>query len=493
MCIGCAQGGLAVAESVGIDNQTSKFLVIATSAVMLFATATPMINPATTIKAGVICTKANQKLVKAGKTYICKKSGTKFVWRVQKKKSKASTPPVTAPNANAQPEPPAQPQQKIEDNYQSIASNLDICRLRETQNIIGAGPKGFPMRSKVPHVGNVKIAIIPVDFGNAVGVGNPGEMYQDDLKEIVDWGNFYGRGKVQYQPYLVSKDWLRAPRGAEWYACVECRKGATTEKQPLRTGFQELINLADPLFDFTNTHFVYFVFPLEAEVKYGTSMYFHRINMQTQEGVMEVSAYGELGGSYWAPSAFPYPRDTIWSHLLHEILHFQGWIGHGPFFELNIMISDWGPSRAVTSWEAFLASWFGEKEIICLEKSKIDKPIYVSQDSIDTMGNAPVSTMIKLSNDEVLVIERRSNGKYSNFSNANNAGGLVRDLNHFTAYFVNVNAQYANLDWNDLTSSKPNFWKYIREGGQIKITKSVTYQGITLEVINKEQIKISVN
>jgi hypothetical protein len=489
MCIGCAQGGLAVAESVGIDNQTSKFLVIATSAVMLFATATPMINPATTIKAGVICTKANQKLVKAGKTYICKKSGTKFVWRVQKKKSKASTPPVTSPNTNAQPEPPAQPQPKFEDNYQSNASNLDICRLRETQNIIGAGPKGFPMRSKVPHVGNVKIAIIPVDFGNAVGVGNPGEMFEDDLKAITEWGTFFSRGKMTYQPHLVSKNWLRAPKGAEFYVCVECDKGAKSERQPLRQGFQELINLADPYFDFRDTKFVYFVFPFEAEAKYGTSMYFHRINLQSNEGSYEVSAYGEMAGH----TQMQNDRTFIWPHLIHEILHFQGWIGHGPFLGTSIMTHEFGPAKSVTSWEAFLASWFAEKEIVCLEKSKVTNSTYLTMDSIDTLGEKPVSVMIKLSNEELLVIERRSNGKYTNFDNANNYGGYLMGLDHFTAYFVKVNEPYIRADWNDLTSTKPNFWKYVREGNQIKITKSVAYQGITLEVINKEQIKISVN
>jgi len=92
MCIGCAQSGLAVAESVGIDNQTSKLLAIATSAVMLFATAAPMINPASTIKGGAICTKANQKVSKAGNTFICKKNGKKLTWQIQAKKPKTAAP-----------------------------------------------------------------------------------------------------------------------------------------------------------------------------------------------------------------------------------------------------------------------------------------------------------------------------------------------------------------------------------------------------------------
>lgn len=494
MCIGCAQGGLAVAESVGIDNQTSKFLVIATSAVMLFATATPMINPATTIKAGAICTKANQKVVKTGKTFICKKSGTKFVWRVQKKKSKASTPPVTAPNTNAQPEPPAQPQPKFEDNYQSIASNLDICRLRETQNITGAGPKGFPMRSKVPHVGNVKIAIIPVDFGNAVGVGNPGERYTDDLKEIVDWGNFYGRGKISYQPYLVSNTWLRAPKNAEWYVCVECRKGATRYLQPQQVALNELIALADPVFDFRDTKFVYFIFPYEAEENHGTSMYFHRVTLNTQEGPQLVSVYGEMGGNGpWGNESTRENRTRIWDHLLHEILHFQGWIGHGPSFIGSIMADDHIDVQAVTAWEAFLASWFGEPEVICIDKSNIKSSTYVTLSSIDNMGDKPVSAMIKLNENELIVIERRTNGRYSNFDLARNYQGVVFGLDNFTAYRVNVNEVYTRSNPADMQMSAPNFWRYLLDNGRIGITKSVSHGGVTIEVTDKNQVKITTN
>ena len=57
-----------------------------------------MATPATKVKAGAVCTKANIKIVKSGKTFVCKKSGKKLVWRIQAKKAaKPAASPITTP------------------------------------------------------------------------------------------------------------------------------------------------------------------------------------------------------------------------------------------------------------------------------------------------------------------------------------------------------------------------------------------------------------
>ncbi|MFM1905711.1 MAG: hypothetical protein RIT32_507, partial [Actinomycetota bacterium] len=357
----------------------------------------------------------------------------------------------------------------------------------------GAGPKGFPIRSiaGLPHVGDLKMAIIPVDFDNAPGVGVPGDMYAKDLTEIVDWAEFVTKSRLNYQPELVSKSWLRAPKGAEWYVCVQCRKGATSEKQPMPTALQELISLADPIYDFTNVKFVYFIFPLEAESKYGTSLYFHQVNIQTAEGSKSVAVYGEMGGFDVRdanPNNLAFNRKNIWEHLIHEVLHFQGIIGHGPIngSDLNIMTHQWGASKMVSTWEGFLANWYRDAEIKCLDKAKLSDPVYITMASLDQMGDKPISTMVKLSNEEVIVIERRSNGKYSNFDQSR----WFPKMDNFTAYYVNVNkAQYRNDA--DPDSEAKNFWRTIREDGKVPIVKSVSAEGIIIEVVAENQLKIS--
>ena len=422
-----------------------------------------------------------------------------FIYRAVWPERPRSMPPTPtkAPTTTTTP--------KIEDNYQATLANLDECKLKETQNFSGAGPKGFPIRSiaGLPQTGNLKIAIIPVDFANAPGPGVPGETYAKDLTEIVEWGKYFSREKLSYQPELVSKTWVRAPKGAEWYVCLECQKGAKSELQPMEIALQEIISLVDPIYDFSGVRFVYLVFPLKAEMLFGTSIYFHRVDIQTAEGIKNVSVYGEMGGfvggnvsSASAMSWFPKPENPaynrlkIWDHLIHEILHFQGFTGHGPIngSDLNILTNQWGASAAVTSWEGFLAGWYGENEIKCIDKSKVNNPVYVTMSSIDLMGDKPISTMIRLSAEEVIVIEKRQSGKYSNFTQSR----WFPKMNNFTAYYVNVNKAYYRND-ADPDGELKNFWYLIREDGNVPIKKSISFQGVTIEVVAENQIKISRN
>lgn len=96
MCIGCAQSSLAAAESLGLEPQATRSIAIGAAAVMLFSLVVPMATPATNVKAGAVCTKANEKVVKSGKTFVCNKSGKKLVWKIQARKQR----PAQSPNTN---------------------------------------------------------------------------------------------------------------------------------------------------------------------------------------------------------------------------------------------------------------------------------------------------------------------------------------------------------------------------------------------------------
>ncbi len=388
-----------------------------------------------------------------------------------------------APPANPVTPIPTPKESTEKDNYQTRVEDLSSCQLKEKQNFSGAGSKGFPLQSYMPATGKVKIAIIPVDFQSAPGQFDPGKAFEDDLLEIPRWGEFFSRGKLKYEAKLASPSWLRAPKDADWYVCLQCQKGAKMEKQSQAVALQELITLADSQFDFSNTNFVYFVFPEEAEAKFGSSMYGRNMPISTNEGTQTVSIYGEMGGSVVKTD-----RTKIWDHLIHEILHYQGFIGHGPIngADLGIMQQQWGASKAVTSWEAFLVGWFGKSEIVCIDSKSISENLYVTLSSIDTFGSEPVSLMIKLSEDELIVIEKRQNGVFTDFSKSQS----FKDLNNFTAYVVNVNkASYRND--TDPNAESKNFWFYLRENQSIGLVNGVTYQGITLTPVSSNQIKIT--
>ncbi len=383
----------------------------------------------------------------------------------------------------------------LPDNYQNKLSTIETCQLKETQNINEYGSrKGFPIKGALPSTGELNILIVPIDFSNAPGVGNPGAMFADDVKIIDEWSTYFSRGKLTYKTTLASKSWIRAPRGAEWYT-IAGQKGGKAQLQTPSEGLQELITATDKVFEFKKTDFVWFVFPYSAEKKFGSFIYTgvtERARVSTDEGEQLISAYGEQGGS-----VISYDRSTIWDILIHEILHFQGFIGHGPEngSGLGIMQNQSGNSKSVSAWEAFMAGWFGKEEILCFEKSNLVSPINITLGSIDKFDKNPVSVIIKINDEEAIVIEKRSNGKFTNFSKQYKfvyfpGRSSFANKNTFTAYYLNVNKP-SYRDDSDPNSYKKNYWYYLREKNSMALSKSVSEKGVKIDILNSDQIKIS--
>lgn len=371
------------------------------------------------------------------------------------------------------------------DTSAASAQPLDTCKLRESKNITGAGPKGFPARQGIPAVGNIKIAVIPVDFSNAVGSGNPEQLFSDDVQKVKEWAQYFSRSKLTLEVEFKAKAWVRAPKTAEWYTCLECQKGATEQKQSIDAGIQDLVTAADALYNFSDVKFIYFVFPPEAEEKYGTALYGHNRELNSADGPVTASVYGEMGGG-----SYKADRTSIWEHLIHEILHFQGFIGHGPENGSSFYIStnQWGEYKAVTAWESFINGWFAEDEILCLEKAKITDNVIVNLDSIDNFGANKEAVMIKIDDEQILIIERRTRGPFAmpcrNCRKSEEPG--------FTAYRVNVNGEQYRNDM-DPTADGRNFWSYIRDQGSPVIRTSLEFQGIKITKLSESFIRLSVN
>lgn len=369
--------------------------------------------------------------------------------------------------------------------YAGALSSTDSCKLKESKNITGAGAKGFPIRAALPEIGDLNILIAPIDFINAKGVGVPSKMFADDLVKIAEWSSFYSRGKSTYKASLASKDWIRAPKGADWYTCAECGKGTALQKQSRTEAFTELVATLDPLVDFRKVDFIYFVFPYQAERQFGTAIQSWPVMIDTSEGPKKLSAYGEMAG-FAMPASMD--RSKIWDHLIHELLHYQGFIGHGPLngSDLGILANQWGASKSVTGWEAFLAGWFGDAEVLCLDASKFTGKATLRLSSIDVFGSNPEVVFVKLSDEELVAIELRTDGLFTRLKDA-------RDINAssaLTAYKVNVNAENYRND-SDPESESKNFWSYIRDAGSVSINKA-QYKNLSIYKLGDNQVGLEI-
>jgi hypothetical protein len=374
--------------------------------------------------------------------------------------------------------------QENPDNWQSLSKPLETCKLQETENFFGGGPKGFPAKRWNSALGTLKIAVIPVDFENAPGEGSPADLYSDDIQKMIEWADYFSRGKMNYEIEFNAPDWIRAPRGAEWYTCTDCQKGSIKDLQSTTQGAQEMISAADDSYDFEGVEIVYFVFPYEAERDFGTATYGFNEKFTTDEGMIEASIYGEMGGGVGAQS----DRSVLWDHAVHELLHFQGFVGHGPsnWTGHYITVDQWGPSKAVTSWEAFLNEWFDEQEILCLDSKSIDQEIFVTLDAITNFGPKHESVMIRLNDEEIIVVERHEEGPFTTI--CTDCYSPVSE--GFVAYRINVNAAHYRND-GDTNSDVKNFWSFLGSTTAPTIKDPVEFKGVQISLAGKDQVKIS--
>jgi hypothetical protein len=425
------------------------------------------------------------KPVNKGRGPIEKPAGNPRVYSANKRldtdKDGIACEVLAKPKANEQksqpPLPPAKP--VIADAYSHAAVDLEECRLKETENLVSlAGSKGFPAKSQIPYLGDVKFVMIPIDFSNATGTGNPKEMFSDDLTEISKWGKYFSRGKTNYQVSLASDNWLRAPKKAESYSCIDCKDGSITSSKKREAIFKDLVKFADPVVDFTDVDFVIFIFPEDALVKYKADVYSGAIDLVTEEGQIR-----SPGMAMWS---FAADKSRIWDLVLHEALHFQGFIGHGPMNG-----SQWGiyPDQmgayAIQAWEGFVASWYAEDEILCLDAGKLSQPARVTLSSIDNFGDGPEGLLVKLDHQTMVVIEYRKSGPYTNLRAARefltNSG--------LTAYRVEVNAPHYRKD-GEINGDSKNFWSYIFEDGSVNIYKSVKFRNLKITRLADNQVEV---
>ena len=379
-------------------------------------------------------------------------------------------------------------------NLRDLDQPNSMCQIQETSNRF-FNVKGFPFQSLLPAKGEVDIAIVPIDFSNAVGVGNPGAMFADDVEKIEEWAPFASAGKLTYDVDLVSSSWIRAPRGAEWYTHFEGGKSPVPDLQTRPEALQELMSVADDYYDFTDTEFVYYVFPYKAEQQFGTAIYInYKVRVETKDGPVELTAYGEMGG-YQNQSSWS--RSRIWEHLIHEILHYQGFIGHGPVNggNWNIMQNQFGASATTSGWESFLAGWLSEDQVLCIRVEDIAQDMELGLTTIDVGGEAAEIAIVKMSDTEVVVIELRNSGKFSSFKGAFSSSDRQTSMPEdpgYTAYRVNPNLSNYRDDKADQAEVEArNWWGYLRDNGNAWISSSVSHRGLTLSKINSTTLGLS--
>lgn len=358
-------------------------------------------------------------------------------------------------------------------------SDLNVCRLQENKpDGWYANQKGFPAYTRIPVTGDVNIAILALDFPDVKGEEDFLQIYLSQVETLENWSEFVSGGKMSYKVQFPNK-WITAPKEAKFYTNLESRLnnqqywGATItdDIQSVSDSIQQILTAADNYIDWSVVDFLQILMPLEAH-KYGTFIYAHGMeNISTpRAGKVNFPVFGDIVKHFTPLNPDPLQR-TIWDWVAHEILHFQGVIGHGPMNggQFGIMMNQHGQSKALISYESFVLGHFDENHIACVEPENLDDELVIKLESIDQTGGSPgiKSLMIPLSDSEMIVVEKRSEGPFS---------VLAPEFRGFTAYFIDVSKDSVRCDLCEpIRMEMANFWRYIRSDTEIMVCATTSF------------------
>jgi hypothetical protein len=346
-------------------------------------------------KQGAPCSRAGQKQAIGNLVFTCTKSGKKLVWG----KAVSLAKPVAAPIASGEPNPASQ----------SAKVDYSFCQLKDTRadksNPSNASSFSVSPNKVLATTGILNIAVLPLDFSDYPGSGNPSDLTAQAIQQADQWVELQSKGKLKFN-WLTSKTWLRLEKTSKYYNFDE-HKNPSTYAQTEQAMAQQYMNAADKAFDLSKVDVAILLFPPTTDAL-PLGGYSHGYKLSSSHGTISPVYFG---GEFNFPTK-PGMAD-IW---MHEMAHFQGIAGHAPAngSPLHIMANQFGQARIMDAWDSAIAGWLDQTNVACFDSSKLGtSPVSVALSSIDGSRTGIVSAFVRLSASKVVVIESRKPGPFS--------------------------------------------------------------------------------
>ena len=311
----------------------------------------------------------------------CKKVGKRLVWVTNKKSSSTATTANTLPTPTAPPTMPAG------------GSEQAACRLREAR-VKNYQPwnVGFPRGDSygtptLPTSGKANVQLLAIEFPGALGTSAELIAAEKEIAEFNKWFEFTSRGALSFN-WQFPKQWLRMSKETAQY---RLQKGDRATVIPMA---QEVVSIADPFVDFTNSDFVFVLFP--KSIKLGVpDLGMHNWRVETNEGPVK-NLFG--GSEYFYNRGF-----ELWSFWIHEWGHPMGLAGHAPRSNISIMDNQNGNSVMLNVWDTFFSGWMGSDELYCMPIEEKSKEITLIP--LERLQRGPRGVIVPISDTNALVVE----------------------------------------------------------------------------------------
>jgi hypothetical protein len=373
-----------------------------------------------------------------------------------------------------------------------------------------SGATGFPAAEfRMPSNGEVTVAIVPIDFPDALGASDPMSLIRKELDTIDAWTEFFTEGKLKYN-WVFSEDWLTMPKESKFYVWDKSYisdgdsfKMSEKQLQSNQKQATQVFTEAEKVMNLEEVDYAWIFSNPEAKlVDWGPGP----TNSSTQTIKTKTSTY-ELDyfpiGTYLFGNVPEYSHQRpLWTSMLHEMGHAHGLAGHAPGNEWTFDYMTAGGT--LNAWNGWLMGWISDEDFVCLDGTKPStQTLYL--DSVDLNRGGTIAAVVRLSDHEVLVIESRRKGPFSiDFNPGYSAvmayyvdtkreanrydGNLAREMEYFS-FFVRIENPDRPFDTNAYQVD-PNILAQLGdtlefENIRVKFAESSDFDTLEVEVLTK--------
>jgi len=327
---------------------------------------------------------------------------------------------------------------------------------------------GFPHRTeRLPTSGVIRALMIPVDFPDVVGSGNPADIYFDMAKGMDDFYRKVSENQVSFS-FQILPNYLRLNFPSNYYNLGKWNSGDAVGY------YKAALAAADPIVDYSKFDVVYVLSPKNipwSSIAYGPAF---PMQVETDDGnvfngsISGADAYQNFPGADWKWIA----HETGHLFGLHDLYTTDG--QKGTYGSWDIMSLNWSTQAIeLNAWNRYISDWLKDSQIDCLTMDSLGSTsITRSLVPLVKSLSGSKAQLIRLSSSKILVAEYRLSGGLDVIPQSNE-GVLI--------YMVDMKVPTIKGGW--MTQRRSGSTKEDFTDATLKSGDSVIVEGVKIEVI----------
>ena len=336
---------------------------------------------------------------------------------------------------------------------------------------------GFPRRAdRLPTSGVIRALMIPVDFPDVIGAGNPAEIYFDMAKGMDDFYRRISEDQVSFS-FQILPNYLRMNFQSNAYNLGTWSGGDSLGY------YKAAVAAADSYVDYSKFDVVYVLSPKNipwSSIAYGPAF---PMRIETSDGDL-------MNGSISGADAYQNFPGADWKWIAHETGHLFGlhdlYTTNGrkeTYGSWDIMSLNWSVQAIeLNAWNRYISDWLKESQIDCLTLDSLSStPVSRSLAPLVKSLSGTKAQLIRLSSSKILVAEYRISGGFDVIPQSNE-GVLI--------YTVDMQVPSIKGGW--MTQRRSGSIKEDFTDATLKSGDSAIVEGIKIEVISLSEVRADI-